>query len=45
MPKSDISKKATRAVNAIDKLISNVQKNGKEVIEALKQLGEEKKED
>lgn len=44
MPKSEIAKKVTKAINAIEKLLTDIQKDGKKAIEALKELGEEKKD-
>ena len=40
MPESETSKKLTKAIKAVDKFVSDLQKNGRKVTEALKELKE-----
>jgi len=40
MAESEISKKLTKAIKAVDKFISDLQKNGLKVTEALRELKE-----
>ena len=47
MAESEITKKLTKAIKALDKFVSDLQKNGRKAIEALNELKEssERKED
>lgn len=40
MPESETSRKITKAIKAVDKFIADVQRDGKKVVEALKELKE-----
>jgi len=47
MAESEITKKLTKAIKAVDKFLGDMQKNGQKAIEALNELKEssERKED
>lgn len=40
MPESEITKKLTRAIKTVDKLLRDIQKDGREVMRALEELKE-----